>query len=115
MNWYLAKLIFNISIDNGNHNKQFDEQTRLIQATSIDSAFFKARHLGKKHEESFVNSENNLVEWKFIDVAEVYALDGVKDGEEIYSTTHESENAGSFIQFVKDKSMLIQAKSLTFA
>lgn len=115
MNWYLAKLVFNIRINNGNDNKQFDEQTRLIQANTIQAAFLKARSLGKNHEESFVNNESQLVEWRFIDVAELYALNGAKDGEELYSTTHESDNAGSFIKYVQDKSMLIQAKSLTFA
>lgn len=114
MDWYLAKLVFNIRIDNGNDNRQFDEQTRMIQANSIENAFFKARTLGKNHEESFVNKENQLVEWKFIDVAELYALSDAKDGEELYSTTHESDNAGSFIKYVQDKSMLIQAKSLSF-
>lgn len=114
MNWYLAKLVFNIRIDNGNDNKQFDEQTRMIQANSIETAFFKARTLGKNHEESFINSENQMVEWKFIDVVELYALNGAKDGEELYSRTHESDNAGSFIKYVKDKSMVIQAKSLSF-
>lgn len=114
MNWYLAKLIFNINIDKGSNNKQFDEQTRMIQAPNIEAAFYKARNLGKKHEESFINNENSLVEWKFIDVAEIYALNSVKDGEEIYSVTHEQENANSFIRYIQDKSMLIQAKSLSF-
>lgn len=114
MNWYLAKLVFNIRINNGSDNKQFDEQTRMIKANSIENAFFKARRLGKNHEESFVNNENHLVEWKFIDVVELYELNGAKDGQELYSTTHESENANSFIKYVKDKSMMIQTKSLSF-
>ena len=114
MNWYLAKLVFNIRVGNGNHT-QFDEQTRVIHAKNVESALYKARGIGKKHEESFVNADNDLVEWKFIDVTEVFALNEVKDGEELYSTTHETENSDSFIQFVQDKSMLIQAKSLTFA
>jgi hypothetical protein len=115
MNWYLAKLVFNINIDNGSNNGQFDEQTRMIQAPNIEAAFYKARTLGKKQEESFVNTKNSLVEWKFIDVVEIYALNSVKDGEEIYSTTHEKENAKNFIRYVQDRSMLIQAKSLSFA
>jgi hypothetical protein len=115
MNWYLAKLVFNICIDNGNHNTQFDEQTRMIQAINIEAAFYKARNIGKKQEESFVNTENALVEWKFIDVVEIYALNSVSDGEEIYSATHEKENAPDFIRYVQDKSMLIQAKTLSFA
>ena len=114
MNWYLAKLVFNINIGNGNNNNQFDEQTRMIQAPNIEAAFYKARNLGKKHEESFMNSENTPVEWKFIDVVDLYALNSVEDGEEIYSTTHERDNASSFIRFVHDKSMKIQAKTLSF-
>jgi hypothetical protein len=114
MNWYLAKLIFNISIDNGKNNKQFDEQTRMIQAPNIEAAFYKARNLGRKHEESFITKENSLIEWKFIDVTEIYALNSIKDGEEIYSITHEKDNAKNFIRYVQDKSMLIQTKNLSF-
>ena len=115
MNWYIAKMVFNISIDNGKHTTQFDEQTRLIQATSIEDAFFKARHLGKQEEDSFTNKDNKSVTWKFIDIADLYALQNVKDGEQLYSTTHEKEDSDSFIKLIRHKSMVIQTKSLTFA
>ncbi len=112
---YIAKLVFNINIDKGKHNSQFDEQTRLIEAKNLEEAFFKARKIGKSEEVEFTNNESKTVNWKFIDVSNLYALNDVKDGEQIYSTTHESEDAGSFIQFIRQKSMLIQAKNLTFA
>jgi Fe-S cluster biosynthesis and repair protein YggX len=115
MNWYLAKLVFNINIDNGNNASQFDEQTRLIQANHLEDAFFKARKIGKQEEEKFLNKENKPVDWKFIDVINLYPLDNVKDGEQIYSNTHLKEDATSFIQFIRQKSMLIQAKNLSFA
>ena len=115
MSLYIAKLVFNINIDNGSHNSQFDEQTRLIEAKSLEEAFFKARKIGKNEEVEFSNSDHKTVNWKFIDVMDIYALNAIKDGEQIYSTTHESEDAGSFIQFIRQKSMVIQAKNLTFA
>lgn len=115
MSRYLAKIMFNISIDNGSHDSQFDEQTRLIEANSLEDAFHKARKIGKKEEETFVNRENKLVTWKFIDVLDLYALEDVKDGEQVYSTTHEKEDANSFIKFIRQRSMIIQAKTLTFA
>ena len=115
MHRYLAKLMFNINIDNGSHNTQFDEQTRLLEARNIEDAFHKARTLGKQEEETFVNQDNKLVNWKFIDVVDLFSLEQVKDGEQIYSTTYEREDANTFIRFIRQKSMVIQAKNLTFA
>ena len=51
MEKYLAKLMFNINIDNGNDASQFDEQIRIIESPSLEEAFYKARVIGKKEEE----------------------------------------------------------------
>ncbi len=115
MQRYLVKLMFNINIDNGNHASQFDEQIRIVEAYSLESAFQKARIIGKKEEEIFINNENKMVNWQFIDVLDVYELESLKDGEQVYSTTHENTERHSFINYVRQKAMLIQAKSLTFA
>ncbi len=115
MEKYLAKLIFNINIDNGNDASQFDEQIRIIASHSLEDAFYKARVIGKKEEETFLDSDNKLVTWQFIDVLEVYPLGEVKDGEQVYSNTHKIKDTGSFIKFIRQKSMEIQAKNLTFA
>jgi hypothetical protein len=115
MKSYLVKLVFNIDIDNGKNASQFDEQTRLINAKNTEEAFFKARNIGKQEESSFLSKDKKKVSWKFIDVADLYELQNIKDGEQLYATTHERTDADSFIEFVKRKSMVIQAKSLTFA
>ncbi len=114
MQRYLAKLMFNINIDNGNHDSQFDEQVRVIESHSMEDAFHKARAMGKKEEETFVNKDNKLVHWKFIDVADMYSLDTLKDGEQVYSSTHEKTDTTSFINYIRQKAMVIQAKNLTF-
>lgn len=115
MQRYLVKLMFNINIDNGSHTSQFDEQVRVIEAHHSEDAFFKARAIGKKEEETFMNTENKPVSWQFIDVAEVYPLENVKDGEQVYSTTRKIKDTRSFISYIRQKSMEIQAKNLTFA
>lgn len=115
MEKYLAKLIFNINVDNGTDASQFDEQIRIIESRSLEDAFHKARVIGKKEEETFMDSENRLVSWEFIDVSDVYPLQEVKDGGQVYSNTHNIKDAGSFIKFIHQKSMEIQAKNLTFA
>ncbi len=114
MKKYLAKLIFNVNIENSEH-KEFDEQIRIIEAHDLEGAFLKARNVGRREEESFFDSSNKLVDWIFIDVAEIYLLDGMKDGEQVYSNTRKIKDSHSFISYVRQKSMEIQAKNLTFA
>lgn len=115
MNTYLSKLIFNITIENGEQLQQFDEQIRIIQANDLESAFLKAKALGKKEEETFINEKKQLVTWKFIDVTDLYPLQEYKDGEQLYSSTHEIPDGDAFIKYTKEKSMLIQTNFLTFA
>src|ERR1700741_287421 len=109
--WYITKLIFNINIGDGIHASQFDEQLRLINANSAEEAFFKARALGKKEEETFMNESKKNVSWKFIDVSELTPLETIKDGLEIYSNTYEAEEANAYIKFVRHKAMVIQSEN----
>jgi hypothetical protein len=115
MKRYLVKLMFNINIDNGNHATQFDEQIRVIESQDLENAFQKARFIGRQEEETFLNLDKKPVNWKFIDVVDLYPLENIKDGEQVYSVTHEKEDTNAFISYIREKSMLIQTKTLTFA
>lgn len=115
MQKYLAKLLFNINIDNGKDASQFDEQIRIIESISLEQAFHKARSIGKREEDCFFNRENVPISWQFIDVAEVYPLESIKDGEQVYSRSHKIKDTNAFIKYIRQKSMEIQAKNLTFA
>lgn len=114
MQQYLAKLMFNIHIENGKGTSQFDEQVRLIESHSFENAFQKARTAGKKEETTFLNHENKMVNWKFIDVTELFPLQNFKDGEQLFSTTHEEQNSSLYINYIREKSMEVQVKGLTF-
>lgn len=84
MNWYLAKIIFQIICGSGNHTPQFDEQLRLIVADEQHEALTKAKKIGEDEQESFFNERQQLVKWQFIDVAELYRLSNMIDGAEIF-------------------------------
>jgi uncharacterized protein DUF4288 len=114
MKQYLAKLMFNIHIEDGGNNSQFDEQIRLIESKSFETAFQKARSIGKHEETVFLNQGNKKVSWRFIDVVELFPLQEFKDGEQLFSVTHEEQNVSSFINYIREKSMQVQVKSLTF-
>ncbi len=103
MNWYLTKLVFRIICGDGDHTPQFDEQLRLISASSKEEAFKKARHAGEKDEETFYNRKQQLVQWQFINVSEIYKISELIDGAELYSRIEERDNAEAYIHVVNQK------------
>ncbi|MBS1919124.1 MAG: DUF4288 domain-containing protein [Bacteroidetes bacterium] len=113
MNWYLAKIIYQIRCGNGNRNGQFDEQLRLISASDKIEAIQKAQSIGRKEEEIFFNQKQQLVQWKFINIAELYKLTELIDGAELYSRIEESDHPDSYINIIHNKAeQIISGKTL---
>jgi hypothetical protein len=108
MNWYLAKLVFRIISDDGNHLAQFDEQLRLISATNKTHALEKAQELGVKEDDFFFNNNQQLVQWQFIVVSELYLLNELSDGAEVYSRIDEKENAENYVHIIRKKAEQIR-------
>ena len=111
MNWYLTKIVYQIICGDGNHTAQFDEQLRLVCAENEEEAFEKAWRIGKNEEESFCNTRNELVQWTFINVAELYRLSNLLDGAEIYSRIQEADDAAAYKLAVNRKADSIREKS----
>ena len=111
MNWYLVKIVFQIICGNTSES-QFDEQLRLIAATDKDEAFFKAKKYGEREEDIFFNNKQQQVQWKFINVSELYKLGEMIDGAELYSRIEERGNADAYIETVNRKAAgIIQSDS----
>jgi hypothetical protein len=105
MNWYITKIVFNISAENSTNKRQFDEQLRLVIAESKEEAFLKARAIGLSEEDTFYNDNKKVVKWEFINVSEVLPVENLEDGIELYSRIHETEEASSYINFVHQKAI----------
>jgi hypothetical protein len=103
MNWYLAKVVFQVICGNGNHTAQFDEQLRLIEATDDQEAFYKAQQIGVQEADVFLNDRHQLVQWKFIDVCELHPLNDLINGAEMYSRITEVDNSIQYIETVHRK------------
>jgi hypothetical protein len=111
MNWYIAKIIFRIGTEGEEKAKaQFDEHLRLIGADNFEEAFLKARMLGIQEEANFFNDQDQLVRWEFVNVAELLPLKELKDGQELYSQIHETEEAAPYIHYVHQKAAAMQLK-----
>jgi hypothetical protein len=103
MDWYMAKMIFRIICGEGAHTPQFDEQLRLVSAGSKEEAFRKAQEMGQQEEDTFYNRKEQLVQWQFINISELYRLSELIDGAELYSRIEEKENADAYIYTIHQK------------
>ena len=112
MKWFLAKLVFRIVCGQGEHTAQFDEQLRLIAATDETQAFEKASVMGNEEEDTFHNQKQQLVQWQFVNVSELYFLSELIDGAELYSRINEVDDADAYINFVNRKAESIQQKQM---
>ena len=101
MQWYLTKIIYQIICKENTHIAQFDEQLRLIYADDDLHAFQKARRIGEREEDCFLNKNDKPVHWKFIDVSEIHPLNELIDGAEMYSRINEEDDADTFIHVTK--------------
>jgi len=110
MNWYLAKMVFRIICGNGDHTPQFDEQLRLITAPTKEDALIIAKKMGFSEEEILLNIRQQLVQWKFINVAELYKINGWIHGAELYSRVHETEDAEMYIALTNQKAQDIECE-----
>jgi len=110
MNWYIAKVAFNIVSGSGDHTPQFDEQYRLIKAGSLEEAFHKAEIIGINEEEVMLNAKDEIVKWDFVGISELYPVNELRDGMELFSSVHEIEDRSSYIEMLKMKSAYVQSK-----
>jgi hypothetical protein len=111
MNWFLAKIVYRIICGDGDHTAQFDEQLRLIQATDENEAFEKAKGIGEQEQEMFLNQQQKLVQWQFVNVCELYKISALIDGAELYSRIQETDDPKQYTDVVHKKAAHIKTNS----
>jgi hypothetical protein len=108
MNWFLAKIVYRIVCGDGDHTPQFDEQLRLIQAIDEKQAFEKATAIGEQEQEMFLNQQQKLVQWQFVNVCELYKISALIDGAELYSRIQETDTPAQYMDMVHKKAAHIK-------
>ncbi len=96
MNWYLAKMVFQI-IDHQPGPVRFENQIRLIQSDDEASALTKACVIGKNEQTAFSIGDRQMIQWIFINVTDIWLLSNWLDGAELFSGINEVSNAAEHI------------------
>lgn len=107
MNWYIAKIIFQIK-GSGQQKPQFDEHLRMIEAENFEEAFLKARILGINSEDSVISHNHGPVKWEFVNVVDLREVKALKDGLEIHTQVREMEEATQYINYVHNQAAYMQ-------
>lgn len=103
MNWYLARMIFQIVCGDESRPARFNEQWRLIRADEICWAREKATILGHLDSQQEQNRAEKI-QWKFITVADIFEVPHETDGAHVFSTTEESEDADHYLALITARS-----------
>jgi hypothetical protein len=106
MNWYIAKIIFQIKSE-GMQRHQFDEHLRLIEAENFEEAFLKARMVGIAFEESVINQQHGIVQWEFVNVADLRPMK-MKSGTELHSQVREMDESTNYISYIHNQAARMQ-------
>ena len=97
MEWYVAKLVYQILNSKKSHTPQIDEQYRLISADDASWAWEKANILGKLGECKLDDSKETSVQWKFINVVDLFEINELSDGAELFSGTDEPNDLEEYM------------------
>lgn len=114
MNWYMAKLSYQFTCGSGMHTPEFNEQLRLIVADDVLHAFYKARLIGDRESVSVVK-DGMAIEWKFVDVTDIFPVDNLSDGAEVWSYVIKDAVTEDYTRCVKQKAKKLLERSMDVA
>jgi hypothetical protein len=107
MKWFIVTIVYRIICGAGKHAPQFDEQMRLIHAPSTADALQKAKAIGEDEQETFFNDQQQLLQWKFVNVSAIISLHNFVDGAEVFSQIKEVTSADAYTRFIDEKAMML--------
>ena len=112
MDWYIAKIAFQIVSNQADIVSRFDEQLRLIQATDMASALTKIKLIAQNEEQETTDIYSSKVSWKFVAVLDMHMIGQLNDGKEIYFSIKETDDTKRYIYDAKLREAYIEQKLL---
>lgn len=90
MDFYSARLLFIILVDDGKPKKKnhFDETVVIFRAKDIDRAFKRAVQLGNANNSTYLNRKNQKVRWVLVEIISLDRIGRRIDGKEVASRLH---------------------------
>jgi len=90
MNFYSARLLFVVLVDDGPPRKKnmFDETIIVFRARDFADALNRAVKIGRSHETEYKNDKGHRVRWALVEVINLDWVGRKADGQEVASHLH---------------------------
>ncbi len=90
MDFYSARLLFMILVDDGKPKKKnsYDESIVVFRAKDYNHALERALEIGKEKETNYKNHKNQKVRWAFVEIMNLDWVGRKVDGKEVASCLH---------------------------
>lgn len=108
--WYVVKLVLSIENSHDSSHNQFEEQWRLVCASSESDAIKKAEKLGRSESEVISRPDNTCVSWNYIAVTDVIHVAKMAHGLELFSRIEQPENPTHYLRSVYAKSQQFETE-----
>lgn len=82
---FVTKVLYRISVLNHQVKDQFEEQTLLLNAADETEAWLLSMEQGKARENSFMNANRHVMDWKLEGVTNVIKVEWPSDSQELFS------------------------------
>jgi len=102
---YFVKLLFSISIEDGNHEPQFEEQIRFLSSENEEDAFEEAQQIGNS-----ISDEHNEIKFQFVAITMLNEVQNLQSGFLVCNRIFEKEHKDRYIQFAKSIQVDIESK-----
>ena len=90
MEFYSARLLYIILVDDGRQRKRndYDESVIVFRAKNFDHAFERALEIGKNKETEYRNDKGQEVRWALVEILNLDWVGRKVDGQEVASKLH---------------------------
>ena len=82
---FVTKVLYRISVLNHHVKDQFEEQTLLLNAADEAEAWMLSMEQGKAREQSFMNANRHIMDWKLEGVANITKIEWPSGDHELFS------------------------------
>ncbi len=101
MEFYIARLVFQIQHEIKPEHIQFEECVCLVKAPHFAEAVDLAEHIGRTKQVRLTDVRGYIIDWIFVGIAQLDQTSIPDHGSELFSHIRIQENATEFVQYIR--------------
>jgi Domain of unknown function (DUF4288) len=101
MEFYIARLVFQIQHEVKPDHIQFEECLCWVKASGYHEALDRAEQIGRHKQMRLTDVRGFVIDWVFVGVAQLELTSFPDHGNELFSHIRIQENASEYVQYIR--------------